>query len=139
MDIDRFTALADRLMERVPEPILEGLNGGVTIRRRAMRDPDDPNDVYIMGEYRTDHVLGCYVVLYYGSFQALLDGEPDEVWEQEIWETIRHELRHHVEERAGVADLDVEDEVEKEQFRRDAPPDEPLPPPRRFRPKRPLR
>lgn len=120
-------------MERVPEPLVEGLNGGVAIRRRAMRRKGDPAGVCILGEYVTDPVLGCYIVIYWGSFAELFAGEPDEVWEQELWDTIRHELRHHVEERAGVGDLDLEDEAELEQMRRVAPPDEPLPPPRRFR------
>lgn len=109
MDIEQFTELADRLMERVPEPVLEGLNGGVTIRRNALRDKRDPRDVYILGEYVTDPVMGCYVVIYYGSFKAILTGEPDSVWEEELWETIRHELRHHLEVRAGEDDLDRED------------------------------
>lgn len=131
-EIDRFTETADRLMEQVPAPILEGLNGGVTVRRRAMRKRNDPAGVYIMGEYVTDN-LGCYVVLYYGSFAEVLGDEPDEVWEKEIWDTIRHELRHHVEGRAGVADLDVEDVEDLERFQQEAPPAEPLPPARKFR------
>lgn len=118
MDIDRFTELADRLMERVPEPILEGLNGGVTIRVGARRDKRDPRDVYIMGEYVTDPVMGCYVVIYYGSFRQVLEGEPDSVWEEELWETIRHELRHHLEDRAGEDALDREDAEELYEFRR---------------------
>jgi hypothetical protein len=141
MDIDRFTAVADRLMGQVPPPILEGLNGGVTIRRRAMRRPDDPPGIYILGEYVTDEFLGCYVVLYYGSFRALFADEPDESWEREIWDTIRHELRHHVEGRAGVVDLDLEDEADLERFQEEAE-DGPLEPrvaPRKFRLKRPLR
>lgn len=132
MDIDRFTALADELMERVPPPILEDLNGGVSIRRRAMRRKDDPAGVYILGEYVTDE-LGCYVVLYWGSFYELFHGEPHTVWEKELWDTIRHELRHHVEARAGVMDLDLEDEYELEQMREEAPADQPLPPARKFR------
>jgi hypothetical protein len=121
MDIERFTALADRLMERVPEPVLEGLNGGVCIRRNAHRDKADPRDVYIMGEYVTDPVMGCYVLIYYGSFQAVLAGEPDPVWEAELWETIRHELRHHLETRAGEQDLDREDAAQLYELRKRTP------------------
>lgn len=138
MEIERFTELADRLMERVPAPLLEGLNGGVAIRRRAMRRNADPAGVYILGEYVTD-LLGCYIVIYWGSFAELFAGEPDDIWEQELWETIRHELRHHVENRAGVTDLDWEDEADLERFRTESPPDEVLPPPRKFRPTRPIR
>lgn len=133
MDLDRFTQLANELMGRVPEPILEGLNGGVAIRRRAMRRKDDPSGVYILGEYITDPAMGCFIVIYWGSFAELFAGEPDEVWEKELWDTIRHELRHHVENRAGVIDLDLEDEAELAQMRQVAEPEEPPPPPRKFR------
>lgn len=138
MDIDRFTALADRLMEQVPAPLLEGLNGGVAVRRRAMRRPDDPPGVFVLGEYFADAFMGSYIMLYYGSFCELFGEEPDSVWEAELWETIRHELRHHVEQRAGVADLDWEDEADIARFRAEQPPAEPLPPPRKFRLRRPL-
>ena len=121
MDIEQFTALADRLMERVPEPVLDGLNGGVAVRRNAQRDKRDPHDVYILGEYVTDPAMGCYVVLYYGSFTAILAGEPDQVWEEELWETIRHELRHHLEVRAGESDLDREDEEQIYELRKRSP------------------
>lgn len=121
MDIERFTELADQLMERVPAPVLEGLNGGVSIRRNAMRDRRDPRDVYIMGEYVTDPALGCYVVIYYGSFRATLADEPDQVWEAELWETIRHELRHHLEARAGESGLDREDAEQVYELRKRAP------------------
>lgn len=140
MDIARFTAMADRLMGQVPPPILEGLNGGVSVRRRAMRRPNDPPGIYILGEYVTDD-LGCYVMLYYGSFLALFTDEPDEAWEKEIWDTIRHELRHHVEGRAGVIDLDLEDEADLERFQEEASelPEAPRAAPQTFRLKRPLR
>lgn len=139
MDIDAFTELADQLMERVPSPILEGLNGGVVVRRRAMRHKNDPHGVYVMGEYVTDPAMGAYVVLYYGSFVELLGDEPAEAWELELWDTIRHELRHHLEARAGVGDLDLEDEVQLAQLQAEAAPAEAEPPPRRFRLNRPIR
>lgn len=141
MNLNRFTTVADRLMGQVPPPILVGLNGGVSIRRRAMRRPDDPPGIYILGEYVTDEFLGCYVMLYYGSFRELFAQEPDEVWEQEIWDTIRHELRHHVESRAGVIDLDLEDEADLERFQEEvtALPEAPRAAPQKFRLKRSLR
>lgn len=139
MDIDAFSELADQLLERVPPPILEGLNGGVVVRRRAMRKKNDPPGVYIMGEYVTDPVMGAYVVLYYGSFVELLGGESAHAWEQELWDTIRHELRHHLETRAGMGDLDLEDEVQLEQLQAESTPEEAEPPLRRFRPNRPIR
>jgi len=139
MDIEQFTRLADELMERIPPPVLEGLNGGVTVRRKARRNPGDPEGVFILGEYITDPHLGCHVALYYGSFLALFEGEPDELWEDELYQTIKHELLHHLEARAGEYDLDVEDAVSLREMQEQAPPREPAGPPRKFRLKRPLR
>lgn len=139
MDIERFTELADRLMDRVPPEVIEGLNGGVTVRRLARRNPTDPADVYILGEYITDPHLGCYVALYYGSFFQLFDGEPESVWEEELWITIKHELLHHLEARAGEHGLDMEDAETLERLQDELPPPEPPGPPRKFRLRRPLR
>jgi hypothetical protein len=139
MDIDRFTVLADRLMDQVPPPVLEGLNGGVSIRRRAMRRPTDPEGVYILGEYITDAAMGCYVILYYGSFAAIFNGQLEEAWEAQLWETIRHELRHHLEHRAGEHDLDVEDAVQLADMHRNLPPAPPPEPARKYRLNRPIR
>jgi len=100
------------MMDDVPEPILRDLNGGVTVSEHAERRKGDPPGVYVLGEYVVDPHLGSLVVLYHGSFARLFAGEPDAVWEKEMWDTLRHELRHHVEGRAGVDDLDVEDAME---------------------------
>lgn len=133
MDLDTFTAVADQMVERIPPLFLEGLNGGIIVRRRARRNPGDPTGVYILGEYITDPALGCYIALYWGSFVELLGGEERAVWEAELWETITHELRHHVEDRAGEYALDLEDEAELAQMRAEAPPEAELPPPRKFK------
>lgn len=116
MDIDRFTEVADRLVEELPPKLLEGLTGGIVVAEEAHRREDDPPDVYILGEYVTEDWPGCYIVLYYGSFRELFEGEPDEVWEEELRITIRHEVRHHVEARAGMDDLGVEDKLELERL-----------------------
>jgi len=100
-DLDEFTELAGRLVDRVPGHFCRDLNGGFLVLPESK--PDE--EFYIMGEYVEDPVMGSYVVLYYGSFAAVLEGEPREVWEDELWETILHELQHHLEALAGVDDL----------------------------------
>lgn len=119
LSIDEFQALANEMYDDIPERFLEGLSGGIIISESTeQRDPDLP-DVYILGEYVEDHYgLGRYIVLYYGSFAALFADEPFEVWEDELWETMMHEIRHHVESLAGVNDLDIEDELKLAEFRR---------------------
>ena len=59
-----------------------------------------------MGEYRTNHAMGNYIVLYYGSFRRVFyDADEAEITE-EMRKVLRHEFRHHVEGRAGVRDLE---------------------------------
>jgi len=119
IDLETFQEMASRLYDEIPPELLEGLNGGILISEEAYQEDPDLPDVYIMGEYIDDpYGLGNYIVLYYGSFCQVLKGEPPEVWEDELWETMLHELRHHVELRAGVDDLDMEDLRQLAEFRR---------------------
>lgn len=134
MDIERFARIADSMTERIPSEFLEGLNGGIVVLDEAHHRPNDPKGVYILAEYITDEALGAYIALYHGSFAKLFAAESEEVWHKELWETITHELRHHVEARAGMGDLDLEDEIELERFREEAEA-----PPRRYRLNRPIR
>lgn len=119
LTIDQFEQLANDLYDRIPELFFDGLSGGIIISEHTeQRDLDLP-DVYVLGEYVEDEYgLGRYIVLYYGSFAALFAGEPRSIWEEELWETMMHEIRHHVESLAGVHDLDVEDERQLAEFRR---------------------
>lgn len=118
LTFEQFEQIANRLFDRIPPRLLEGLNGGIILSEEAMqRDPDLP-DVYIMGEYVDDpYGLGKYIVIYYGSFCKVLDDADPKEWEEELWETVVHEIRHHVEGQAGVSDLEVEDMIELERFR----------------------
>lgn len=118
LTIEQFEQLANGLYDRIPEQFLDGLTGGIIISEATeQRDPDLP-DVYILGEYVEDHYgLGRYIVLYYGSFAELFAEEPESVWEEELWETMVHEIRHHVESLAGIQDLDLEDERQLAEFR----------------------
>jgi Zincin-like metallopeptidase len=49
------------------------------------------------------------MTLYYGSFVALAHFNSHYDWEEQIWETLTHELQHHVESLAGDASLVAED------------------------------
>ena len=119
LDLAAFEELANRLFDEIPPALLEGLNGGILISEEAHQEDHDLPDVYIMGEFIDDPFgLGNYIVLYYGSFLEVLGDAPPDVWEEELWETMLHEIRHHVELRAGVDDLDLEDLRQLEEFRR---------------------
>lgn len=113
----RFRREASRLLDEIPSPLLEGLNGGVIVVPGVRRCPDDPPGVYLLGEYRVDPGLGCMIVLYYGSFRRVLGDAPWAQVVEELRRTIRHELRHHAEHRAGLAELEIEDEWQRRRWR----------------------
>jgi hypothetical protein len=62
--------------------------------------------------------LQSRIVLFYGSFQALARNRPDFDWRGEAWETLTHELRHHLEFRAHVDALQEFDWAAEQNFAR---------------------
>ena len=106
--------LLDTLAESFPEALFDGLNGGVNFQEEAVPDQEFPKgQVYILGEY-CDDLLGRYINLYDGSFAAMAENEDwtEEDWEQELRQTLSHELTHHMEGRSGLHALDDKDEAE---------------------------
>jgi hypothetical protein len=59
------------------------------------------------------------VVLYWGSFKNLAARDPEFDWEGEIWETLTHELRHHLESLAAEDQLQDVDYAADEGFKRE--------------------
>ena len=106
--------LLDKLAESFPEALFDGLNGGVNFQEEAVPDQEFPKgQVYILGEY-CDDLLGRYINLYYGSFAAMAENEDwtEADWEEELRQTLSHELTHHMEGRSGLHALDDKDEAE---------------------------
>ena len=108
MNIRRFRKTVDAVLESLPPELFRQLNGGVLVRPEAKED----GDALIMGEYIEDPDLGSLGLLYYRSSAEALEGASQEEWEEEIEETVIHELRHHVESLAGVDYLAREEEME---------------------------
>ncbi|MEJ2288348.1 MAG: metallopeptidase family protein [Deinococcales bacterium] len=120
MTFEAFRAAAAAMVDDIPDEFLQGLQG-VHVFQEA-RPEEEYEDVYRLGEYldpgSEDFLggqpgLGRHIALYYGSFAAVAEGDPDFDWEDELWETITHELRHHVESLAGEDAL-VQDDVEQQ-------------------------
>jgi hypothetical protein len=59
------------------------------------------------------------IALYWGSFRQLAGRDPGFDWDGELWETLTHELRHHLESLAGEDDLEGVDYAADEVFKRD--------------------
>lgn len=117
-------ALAE-MVEEVPGEFLRGLQGVHALEETRL-EPDF-GEVYRLGEYLDPGPenflgggggLGRHVALYYGSFAKLAEDDPDFEWEDELWETLTHELRHHVESLAGDVSLIEDDRRRDDTFRR---------------------
>ena len=112
LSLDEFEALYGHFVDELPERLCRELNGGFLLLPETKKD----GEFYIMGEYVEDPVMGCAILLYYGSFAGLLGEAPREEWEKELLDTAVHELRHHLESLAGVDDLVREEMAELEAF-----------------------
>ena len=119
LTLDQAGDLLDALFDRLPQALLEGLNGGVSLLEDTVPDPGFPEgEVYVLGEYRED-LLGRSIDLYYGSFAALAEREDwtAEDWTEELRSTLSHELTHHLEARGGTHALDDRDAEELASWR----------------------
>jgi hypothetical protein len=129
-----FEELAWREWESIPEHFRGGVDS-LRVERDARAHADRP-DVYTLGECLTEtypsevggpETTRSTVVLYYGSFRRLAALDPEFDWEAEVWETLTHELQHHLESVAvdeGL--LDVDAAMEEHFARRDGEPFDPF-------------
>lgn len=125
MTFAEFKRAAREAWEEIPERYLEGIDG-FTVLRDAPEHPTLPG-IYTLGECLTEEHLSDYgspettrsvIALYWGSFKALADKNPDFDWDGELWETLTHELRHHLESLAGDDALEGVDYAADETFKR---------------------
>jgi hypothetical protein len=124
----RFAELqqeAARVWDEIPEDYRSGVDG-LVIERKAQAHPSLP-DIYTLGECLTESYPSDWggpdttrsvLVLYYGSFRRLSELDPEFDWEYEIWETVTHELRHHLESLAAEDALEDVDYAMDENFKR---------------------
>ena len=113
------------MVERLHREIPAQFQGGVVeveVSRQTVPHPLR-GDVYTLGECiplewsGSGSDLQSRVVLYHGSFRALARlGEFD--WRAEAWETLTHELRHHLEWQADLASLEAYDWAAEQNFAR---------------------
>jgi len=124
MRLADFELLIERLRAEVPREFLEGV-AGIEVSRQALPHPAR-EEVWTLGECiplpleQQDSPAGVQsrIVMYHGSFQALAVLDPDFDWRAEAWETLTHELRHHLEWRARAPDLERFDWAAEQNFAR---------------------
>lgn len=123
MRLADFEALIERLLAEMPPEYLDGIVG-VEVSRHTLPHPARA-DVFTLGECiplpseaEGDGQIRSRVVLHYGSFKALAQRDPDFDWRAEAWETLTHEVRHHLEWRARAPDLEAFDRAAEANFAR---------------------
>ena len=125
MDLEAFERRAREAFREIPEEFKEGIDG-LTVSRDAPAHPTLP-DVFTLGHCVTEEHLSEYgspettrstIVLYWGSFRELAKRDPDFEWEEELWETLTHEVRHHLESLARDDALEHVDYAADELFNR---------------------
>jgi hypothetical protein len=118
---DDFRALVDRLAREVPAEYLDGIVA-IDVSPKTVPHPVY-GDVYTLGACAPLHVTvqdaesQSRLILYHGSFAALAQlGAFD--WREQAWETLTHELRHHLERRAHTDLLAEYDWAAEQNFAR---------------------
>ncbi|MGQ0813351.1 MAG: metallopeptidase family protein [Gemmatimonadota bacterium] len=125
MEFSEFERVARALWDEIPAEYKVGVDG-LVVDRAAIAHTSHP-DVYTLGECVTEDYPSQYggpdttrsaVVLYYGSFQQVAHDDPGFDWDGEIYETIMHELQHHLESLATEDALEDLDFAVDENFKR---------------------
>ncbi|MES2123961.1 MAG: metallopeptidase family protein [Gemmatimonadota bacterium] len=123
MTREAFEALVDRLTGTVPSEYFDGVRE-VVVSPRTLPHPLRAG-IYTLGECiplplddDSAEAIQSRIVLYYGSFHALAQHDSGFDWEEEAWETLSHELRHHVEWRARRDDLEALDRAAEQNYAR---------------------
>ena len=124
MRLADFEAMVRRMAGELPAEFLDGV-AEVVVSPRTRPHPDR-SEIFTLGECiplpagldGDPRDIQSRIVLYHGSFAALarLDDEFD--WRDEAWETLTHELRHHLEWRARAPDLEAFDAAVEQNFAR---------------------
>ena len=61
--------------------------------------------------------IGRHIALYYGSFVQIARHDAQFNWQGEIWETLVHELQHHLESLSGWNGLVLDDLEQLRKFK----------------------
>ena len=122
MKLADFTSLVDDLAREVPAEFRNGIVA-IEVSPKAVPDPVREG-VYTLGECiplewsGNGANLQSRIVLYHGSFAALMRPQGAAEWRREAWDTLTHELRHHLEWRADVGALEAYDWAADQNFAR---------------------
>ena len=103
IDFEDFARIVTEEVDLLPEYVHDELNGGVLVDSGVYLHPGRlADDLYILGTYTVDPLLGKQIMIYYGSFISSFGDASESIYRDKIRETVRHEFLHHLEARAGL-------------------------------------
>jgi hypothetical protein len=114
---DRFVTRAKEVFAAIP-PEYVGDVEDLVVHREVKRHPHI-EEVVTLGECESSPtaamtatgMVRSIVHLYYGSFVELAERDASFDTDAELVETLEHEVKHHLEDKAGVRDLEDEDDL----------------------------
>jgi hypothetical protein len=124
MRLSDFETMVRRLSGDVPPDFMHGI-AEISVSPRAVPHPERA-EIFTLGECiplpaaegAATEGIQSRIVLYYGSFAALARLQEGFDWREEAWETLTHELRHHLEWRARAPGLEAFDRAVEQNFAR---------------------
>ena len=123
MRLSDFESMVRRFADEVPTEFIQGV-AEIAVSPRTVPHPDRA-EIYTLGECiplatsdGASEGIQSRIVLYHGSFSALARLQPGFDWRSEAWETLTHELRHHLEWRARAPALEAFDRAVEQNFAR---------------------
>ena len=127
MRFREFEARAQEIYDSIPDRFKEGVDG-LEVERKTVPHPSLP-EIFTLGECVSEYYpsefggageVRSMVVVYHGSFLALSRIDEEFDWEEELNETILHEVKHHRESMALEDSLEELDYAEDQNFARRA-------------------
>jgi len=112
--------MLDDIQEDLPPILFEELNGGVLLLPEHKLHPEsrEEDKLFIKGEYHRSHILGRQIIIYYGTFKKLYETKSEKKIFRELKKTLHHEFVHHIESLGGEKDLEIDDAIRLEAYRR---------------------
>lgn len=110
ISLAEFNRILSEAADEMPPDFFDELNGGIRLLPEWKIHPEAVHgDLFILGEYHYDSVMGRYIVIYYGSFMRTYGNLEESLLRERIVHTLKHEFRHHLESMGGTKELEIED------------------------------
>ena len=119
MTYDSFCIITEEEVALLPDYVFQELDGGVLTDPSVYPHPGRlADDLFILGTYTFNGIMGRQIILYYGSFVTVLGNASEKAYRMRIRDTVRHEFRHHMETRAGMFRRGTLIEEDKDKMRK---------------------